>query len=200
VRNPFQGRPDVFLHGGRPLGGDVRWAAYPWPDPHEFDEGRILAALRAVMKPAQQDWGDAGTLVRFAVGNDHRGTIYPASVAMVDVLLLIAQEYPGRPRHVALSVLDDWWGGYEPERGFESFVGTDGARIAVIPAIVRRLTGTTALFDHIAVDVSDPVAATLARDLLTVIPLGWGNAVNGSILHNWGGRVDEDGTVHFPKD
>lgn len=177
----------------------MRWAAFPWPDPRDHDEVRILAALRAVMEPARKDWSDAGTLVRFAVGNDHRGTIYPAAVAMADVLLFIAKEYPGTPRHVALSVLDDWWGGYEPEDGFESFVDTDGARIAIIPAIVRQLTDATDLLNHIAADVSDPVAAGLARNLLIAIPLGWGNTVDGGIVHHWGGRVDEDGIVHFPK-
>ena len=151
------------------------------------------------MEPARKDWSDAGTLVRIGVGNDHRGSIYPAAVAMAEVLLFIAKEYQGGPRRVALSVLDDWWSGYEPEEGFESFVDADGARIAVIPAIVRQLTDAIDLLNYISADASDPVAATLARNLLTVIPLGWGNTVDAGIVHNWGRRVDEDGIVYFPE-
>jgi hypothetical protein len=178
----------------------VRWAALSWPDPDDHDEGRILAALRAVMEPARKDWSDPGTLVRFAVGNDHRGTIYPAAAPMVQILLFIAKEYAGMPRRVALSVLDDWWGGYEPEDGFESFVDTDGVRTALIPAIVQKMTDATDLLNHIAADASDPVAAVLAQNLLIVIPLGWGNAVDGGVVQNWGGRVSEDGSAHFPED
>jgi hypothetical protein len=189
----------VFLRDGRPLGGDVRWAAFPWPDTRADNEEHILAALRAVMKPSRKDWSDAGTLVRFSVGNDHRGSIYPAAVAMTEILLFIAREYTGEPRRVALSVLEDWWGGYEPEGGFESFVNGDGARIPVIPAIMRQIIGATSLLNDIAAIESDHVAAAIARNLLTVIPLGWGNAVDGGVVQNWGGRVEDDGSVRFPE-
>jgi len=175
----------------------VRWAAFPWPD-SRVDHEEVRAALRAVLEPHQNDWSDAGTMVRFAVGNDHRGSIYPAALAMVDILLSIAREHPGEPRRVALSTLEDWWSGYEPEHGFESFADADGARIALIPAIVRKMTDAVPLLEQIAGGASDSAAAALARDLLIVIPLGWGNAMDGGVVQNWGGRVEDDGSVRFP--
>ncbi|GAA4605053.1 hypothetical protein BJY16_005234 [Actinoplanes octamycinicus] len=190
----------MFLHDGRPLGQEVRWAAFPWPESRAGNEKNILAALRAVLAPNPKDWSDAGTMVRCAVGNDHRGSLYPAALAMVDILLFIAREYPGEPRCVALSVVADWWGGYEPEHGFESFAEAGGATVAVIPAIVQKMTDAIPLLQTIAGVGSDPTAAALARDLLTVIPLGWGNAMDGGVVQHWGGQVAEDGSVRFPGD
>src|SRR4051794_14408826 len=91
----FRRPPAEFVHDGLPLGGDVDWAAFPWPDPATYDRRRILGALRAVIVPHPMDWADAGTLVRCAVGNDHRGTLYPAAVAMAEKLLMVAERYPG---------------------------------------------------------------------------------------------------------
>lgn len=199
VRRWFRRPPDVFLHDGGPLGGDVDWAAVPWPDPRDYDRTRILRALRAVAQPHRNDWTDAATMVRCVVGNDHRGTIYPAAVAMTEQLLTIVDSYPGSPRSVALAVLEHWWSGYEPESGFESYVDARGVRVGVIPEVARRITQAAALLTRAADDTSDPAASGSARALLTVLPLGWGHTVDeGGRIEFWGGRVDPDGTVHFP--
>ena len=196
----FRRPPDEFVHDGLPLGDDVDWAAFPWPDPGDYDRRKILSALRAVVAPHPKDWTDAGTLVRFAVGNDHRGTVYPAAVAMAEKLLMVAESYPGHPQWVALAVLEAWWGGYEPEVGFSSYVDADGSRLGVIPEIARRITGAAPLLTRIAGMVSEPANAALASALLTVIPLGWGHVVDEhGVVHSWGGRVDPDGSVHFPE-
>lgn len=139
------------------------------------------------------------TLVLNAVGNDHRGTIYPAAVAMTEQLLTIAESYPGTPRWVALAVLEDWWGGWEPEAGFASYVDAEGVRVGAIPQIVQRVTEATGLLNRIATGDSGSVGAALARDLLTVIPLGWGHTVDDGIVRFKGGRVDPDGEYHFPE-
>jgi hypothetical protein len=196
----FRKPRDEFLHDGRPLGGDVDWAAFPWPDPPGCDKRKILAALRAVIAPSPKDWTDAATLVRFSVGNDHGGIVYPGAVAMTEKLLVIAESYPGQPQWVALVVLESWWGGYEPETGFSSYVDADGRRLGVIPEIARRITDAAGLLTRIAEDASTPENAALAAALLAVIPLGWGHAINedGSV-DSWGGRLDPDGTVHFPE-
>lgn len=170
-------------------GNDVDWAAFPWPEPGDYDRRQILSALRAVIRPDPADWSDPGTLVRFAVGNDHRGTVYPAAVAMTDVLLKIAAACPGEPRRVALDVLEAWWSGFEPEHGFASYVDAAGHRVAVLPEIARRVTAATDLLTGIE-----------ARALLTVIPLGWGHTLNeDGGVEFWGGRLNPDGSVHFPR-
>lgn len=198
-RRLFPGPPDEFVRDSRVLGGDVDWAAFPWPEPGDGNRRHILGALRAVVEPHPKDWTDAGTLVRSAVGNDHRGTIYPAAVAMTEQLLIVARDYPGDPRCVALGVLDQWWSGFQPERGLERYTDANGARVAVIHEIARLLSEATHLLTRIAADPTDPSGAALARNLLTVIPLGWGHTVEEhGVVQAWDGVVDRDGIVHFP--
>lgn len=171
-------------------GEEVDWAAFPWPHPGDYDRKLILAALRAV---EHGDRPDPATLVRGAVGNDHRGTIYPAAVAMTEQLLAIAEHHPGRPRLVALTVLEDWWGGYEPEHGLHAYDDAGGTRRGVIPEIARRVTAASGLLRRFAAEPCAPAAA-----LLTVIPLGWGHEVDETgQVEWWGGRVDPDGSVDF---
>ena len=199
VRRLFSRPPPEFIRDGRPLGGDVDWASFPWPAPATYDRKAILRSLRAVMAPHPRDWSDPATMVRVAVGNDHRGTVYPAAVAMTEQLLTIVKDYPGDPRQVALCVLDDWWSGYEPEQGFESYLTPNGTRVAVLPEIARQVTDATDLLTQIATQSPIPEEATLARNLLQVTPLGWGHTVDEhGEFHWWGGHLDRDGVVHFP--
>jgi hypothetical protein len=196
----FSRPPAEFLRDGRPLGGDVDWASFPWPEPGTYDRAAILRALRAVMSPHPRDWSDPATMVRFAVGNDHRGTVYPAAVAMTSQLLTIAADFPGDPRQVALCILDEWWSGYEPETGFESYPDADGTRVAVIPEMARRIAGATDLLTRIATRSPTLAEATLASNLLRVIPRGWGHTVDeDGTIHSWGGHLDENGVARFPE-
>jgi hypothetical protein len=200
ARRWFPGRTDESAPDGRSPGGDVDWAAFPWPPPGDVDRARILAALRAVVDATPATWNEAATMVRFAVGNEHRGTVYPAAVAMTEQLLAVAERYPGTARWVALSVLEAWWSGYGPETRLASYVDARGVRVAVLPEIERRIAAATGLLTMIANSPSDPAAAAVARDLLTVIPLGWGHAVdNRGFPRHWGGRINPDGTVDFPR-
>jgi hypothetical protein len=197
---PFRGwlrrRPDVFVHQGQVLGADVDWDAIPWPEPGGCDRRRILQALRAVVEPHRRDWNDPITMMEYTVGNGHSGTVYPAALAMIGQLLIVVEHYPGLPRQTALQILADWWGGYAPERGLESYVDRSGTRIALLPAMAQRIADAAGLFAHIV--ESDPDSAAAAQALLTVIPLGWGHEVDDGKVHHWGGRVDPDGSVHFP--
>ena len=85
-------------------------------------------------------------------------------------------------------------------RTASSYVDADGSRLGVIPEIARRITGAAPLLTRIAGMVSEPANAALASALLTVIPLGWGHVVDErGVVHSWGGRVDPDGSVHFPE-
>jgi hypothetical protein len=118
----------------------VDWEGCVWPEGEKADRRRILAALRAVVEPDPKDWSDPQTMVQVAVGNPHRGSLYPAAVPMTDLLLLIAREYPGRPRAVALNVLEDWWGLFEVEPKSEA---------GVIPAIVERITAARPFLESI---------------------------------------------------
>lgn len=200
IRRWFQKSPDQLGSTGRVLGADVNWAAFPWPRPEDCDLERILGALRAVVDARPTDGADAATKVRFAVGSEYRATVWPAAVAMTEQLLIVARAYPGTPRWVALSVLESWWGGYGPEPRLATYVDDTGASVGVLWEIQRRVGGAAGLLTQIAASPNDPVSAAVARDLLTVIPLGWGYAVNDyGVPQSWGGRINPDGTVHFPR-
>lgn len=180
-------------------GADVDWAAFPWPEPGDDNPAQIRSALRAVVEPHRKDWADPATMVRFAVGNDHRGTVYPAAVAMTGQLLMIIENHRRGPRWWALAVLESWFGGYEPETGFESYADASGARIAVIPELERRIRAADGMLTRVAADESDPDSAALARALLAVFPLGWGHTLgDDGRPESRGMRVHPDGTVDFP--
>jgi hypothetical protein len=193
-------RPDVFVHRGQVLGAEVDWAAFPWPEPASYHRPRILAALRAVVEPRRKDWSDPVTIVEYTVGNGHAGTVYPAALAMTGQLLAVAESYPGEPRRRALRVLADWWGGYLAEPGLESFVDDSGVRIVLLPALAGRIADGADRYGRMATSDPDPEVVAVARELLTVIPLGWGHCLedDGSVSH-WGGQVQDDGTVRFPE-
>jgi hypothetical protein len=200
IRRWFQKSPDELSPAGRTLGAEVDWAAFPWPRPDDCDVPKILNALRAVVDARPTDWDQAARMVRFAVGNEHRGTVYPAAVAMTEQLLAVAARYPGTPRWVALGVLESWWSGYGPEPGLATYFDADGIWVGVLWEIQRRIAGASELLASIATSPNDPAAAAVARDLLTVIPLGWGYTVNQyGVPQSWGGRINPDGTVDFPR-
>ncbi|MFI6906960.1 hypothetical protein ACIBKY_37270 [Nonomuraea sp. NPDC050394] len=142
----------------------VDWAAIPgpeWYQPETVPEA--FAALRRDM--------EHGGRIRSVIGNDHAGTLCPAAVAGTDVLLEIIAERPGPPRQIALCVLLDWWGCFQPEPGFETFIGPGGETVDVIAAIVERVgraAGTLRVISE-----RDSNARGLIRDLLRAQSQGW---------------------------
>ncbi|MFD8532443.1 hypothetical protein ACFV0L_34010 [Streptosporangium canum] len=58
--------------------------------------------------------------LRYAVTNDHAGTLYPAAVPATGVLLRSIDKRLGAPRQEALNTLLDWWG-WLSEPGFETY-------------------------------------------------------------------------------
>ncbi|WP_155343170.1 hypothetical protein [Acrocarpospora pleiomorpha] len=105
------------------------------------------------------------------MGNDHAGTLYPAAVAGTDVLLHIIATCPGPPRNAALWVLLDWWGCFQPEPGFESYIDQDGHRVKVIPAIIERVEQAPDIM--CVIGEHDTSARGLVRRLLRNLERGW---------------------------
>ncbi|MFI6389314.1 hypothetical protein [Nonomuraea sp. NPDC050540] len=142
----------------------VDWAAIPGPEwyrPEAVPEA--FAALRGDR--------EQGTHIRSVIGNDHAGTLYPAVVAGTDVLLGIIAEHPGPARQTALCVMLDWWGCFQPEPGFETFIGAEGESVDVIAAIVERVGRAAGTLRVIA--ERDSNARSLIRELLKAQSQGW---------------------------
>ncbi|MFI6789979.1 hypothetical protein ACIBG4_21915 [Nonomuraea sp. NPDC050383] len=146
----------------------VEWAAFPGP---QWYRPETVAEAFATLIYISRGDHDPGHAVRSAVGNDHAGTLYPAAVIGTDVLLDIIARHPGRPRNVALGVLLDWWGCFQPEPGFESYVGQEGETVQVIPAIVRRVRLAVGMLQVIA--EQDSGARGLIQELITLLDQGW---------------------------
>jgi hypothetical protein len=155
------------------LAGQVDWSAIPGPD--LYDGREVAAALRAMRQPGPKDWADPAQMMRSAAGNDHAGTIFPAAVQATEEMLRLI-ENPGDARAIAFGVLLDWWGGFEPEPGFERVDDGSGGTIGLTDAVAHRVTAATELLARVAADETDPSSAA-ARDLLRVVAAGWGTWV-----------------------
>src|SRR2546423_14772067 len=123
-------------------------------------------------------------MMRFAVGNDHGGTIYPAAVEATRAMLDIIAARPGRPRGTALGVLLDWWSGFDPEPGYEQYRTADGERVDLISAMRDTILQGREVLQQAGADTRDPNGGRLATQLWTCVQAGWGYA------------VEDDGTLH----
>lgn len=161
---------------------DIDWSAIPGPP--EYRPDRVVRAFQALLHPTAEDWSDAGTMMRFAVGNDHGGTIYPAAVEATRAMLDIIAAYPGQPRAVALCVLLDWWSSFDPEPGYERYHTAEGDHVDLVSAMRDTILSGQEVLQHAVADTRDLKSGPLARQLWTCAQAGWGY---------W---VEDDGTLH----
>lgn len=169
-----------------------RWQEIDWsaiPGPPEYRPDTVATAFRALLAPHTDDRADPATMMRFAVGNDHRGTIYPAAVAATAAMLDIIKVRPDRPRHTALGILLDWWASFDPEPGYEEYLDAAGERVDVVAAIRRTVLGATHMLEQVQKDQRDAVGGRLAAELLTCARSGWAIWIeqDGSICHRTDG-------------
>ena len=146
----------------------VDWASIPGPVWYRPED--VPRAFRDVIRATWKD-REAGHDIYSAVGNDHAGTLYPAAVLGTDVLLHIIAAGPGMPRNTALAVLLDWWGGFTPEPGWETYTDPAGQRVEIIPAIIGRVAASADVLRKIAEE--DTQARGLVRALLRGLSRGW---------------------------
>jgi hypothetical protein len=168
-----------------------RWQEIDWsaiPGPPEYRPDTVATAFRALLAPHPDDRADPATMMRFAVGNDHGGTIYPAAVAATAAMLDIIEVHPGQPRRAALGILLDWWASFDPEPDYEEYLDAAGERVDVVAAIRRAVLGATHVLEHTQEDQRDAVAGRLAAELLACARSGWGVWIeqDGSICHRTG--------------
>ncbi len=167
---------------------DEPWEAVSWsaiPGPPEYRPEAVLAALRAMLSPMSTDWADSATMMRFAAGNDHGGTIYPAGVAATAAMLEVIDMHPGDARRTALAVLLDWWV-FDPEPGCEEFLGENKEPVNLVLGIQDTVLAASSMLERVASDPHDPVAGPLGAELMLCARHGWGSFVqDGTIQHRW---------------
>jgi hypothetical protein len=150
----------------------VSWEQIPGPP--GYRPGRARAAverLAAAGLPQQAGLAVAG--LRFAVSNDHGGTLYPAVVPAVTIFIEVIDTMPGSAREEALTALLDWWGTFGPEPGFETYTGFQGGPAEMITdAIARRVRDAQSVLSRVAGEQSGrhrkPVMA-----LFRCLDTGW---------------------------
>jgi hypothetical protein len=163
---------------------DEPWEAVDWsaiPGPPTYRPEAVLAALHSLLSPKATDWADPATMLRFAAGNDHGGTIYPAGVAATVAMLEVIDMHPGDARRAALAVLLDWWV-FDPEPGHEEYLGENNRPVNLVVAIQGAVLDASPMLERVASDPHDPIAGRLAAELILCARHGWGSFVhNGTV-------------------
>jgi hypothetical protein len=128
----------------------VDWAQIPgtrWYQP----ELATAAANSLVQADTPRRLVQAVADLRFAVSNDHAGSLYPASVPAAGMLLQVILDVPGEPRAYALGTLLDWWGTFRPEPGFEVYDDPASGRVEVTEGIMQQVRQATDALRRLAV-------------------------------------------------
>jgi hypothetical protein len=144
------------------------WAEIPGPK--YYRPWEVEPAMRSLAETTMET-GDVGASVRWAVGNDHAGTLYPAAVVATSRLLDIIEQRAGAPRRAALQILLDWWGTFQPEPGFEEFHDLSGNDVKLVPALMKEIAAAKAMIQSIP--DRDSIARKPALVLLQCIEAGW---------------------------
>lgn len=152
--------------------GTVDWAQIPgtrW-----YRAGLAVAAADALAR-ADTPGRAARALadLRFAVSNDHAGSLYPAAVPAVDLFLQVIVERPGEPRMYALSTLLDWWGCFRPEPGFEIYDDPVSGPVEVTEGIMRRVRQAAGALRRLAADFPAGEHRRPVTEVLGLLGRGW---------------------------
>ena len=107
--------------------------------------------------------------LRDAVSNDHAGSLYPAAVPAVGVLVQVILERPDEARASALSTLLDWWGTFGPEPGFEIYDDSPCGPTEITEGIMRRVRQAAAALKPLAVGEN----RRAINEVLRLLDQGW---------------------------
>lgn len=150
----------------------VNWEQVPGPDGYLPSRARE-AAGRLAAGVSSERGGKAVADLRFAVSNDHRGTLYPAAVPATAVFLQVIDTMPGSPRTEALNALLDWWGAFGPEPGFETCQDPlGGPAEEVTDGIMRRVRSTATMLERVSREPSG-LHHKSVMELLRGLDAGW---------------------------
>lgn len=138
-----------------------------WPGPPEYRPHRVAPALAALLAVDSEAAATAAWMAVLAeIGNNHAGTLYPASAAAVGIILLIARAGAPWARWAALNILIDMLC-FEPAQGHASFVDPTGRVCNVRLLLHGAIMSHADYFRSVAASVTAPSAERSAAQLLT---------------------------------
>ncbi len=130
----------------------------PWNNPQS-----LPSAFEAVMLAGNEESSQtAYHRLLSAIGNDHAGTYYPVALEILPATEAILRDGSAWARRIALEVLIDLFGSFEPEPGFEVHRGVELER-----AVRSGIVGFAPCLGELA--SGDEVDARGARELLASI-------------------------------
>ena len=140
-----------------------RYPGPPWNHARSVEEA-LSAATAANDETSFQKAYDE---ILFAVGNNHAGTYFPVAVFLIPELApLLVSDQPW-PRRVALEVLVDLTGSFEPEPGFEAILLPDGNRCGTAGALKRAVSELASLLHSLQAKTG--VESELATEILCAL-------------------------------
>ncbi len=144
---------------------EVDWDSFPGPTyEHEgrvvemYDPRKVPRALRTLTEATSEElaW-NAHDHFLFSIGNDHRGTLYPAAAAAMPFVVDIARRTDCVwASFAALNVLIDIVASFEPENGYDVFVRPDGTAVGLMDAVVEPVRRAEDHFRPLLANASFP--------------------------------------------
>lgn len=108
--------------------------------------------------------------LRYAVSNDHAGTLYLAAVPATTLFLEVIANQPGPARREALDTLLDWWGLFVAAPECEIYDDPEGGPVDVCEGIAGKVRMAADMLRRVSEDPSAgghhrPAAKELLRNL-----------------------------------
>ncbi|MCO5999499.1 hypothetical protein NE234_39585 [Actinoallomurus sp. WRP9H-5] len=144
-------------------------------DARAYDSMSARAAVDALRDPRSAEHAARAVAdLRYAVSNDHAGTLYAAAVPATTLFLEVIADQPGPARMEALHALLDWWGCFvaDPECGI--YDDAERGPVDVCEGVVERVRAAADMLRRVA---EDPSAGghhrPVVRELLQNLDTGW---------------------------
>lgn len=96
-----------------------------------------MEALRG--QRSAEDVARAVADLRYAVSNDHAGTLYPAAVPATTAFVEVIADQPGPARREALDMLLAWWGCFVAEPDCATYGDPEDGPIDVCEGIAVKV-------------------------------------------------------------
>ncbi len=129
-------------------------------------------ALRG--SPSAEHAARAVADLRYAVSNDHAGTLYPAAVPATTLFLKVIAAQPGPARMEALDALLDWWGCFVADPECDIYDDPERGPVDVCEGVAERVRAAADMLRRVA---EDPSAGghhrSAAKELLQNLDAGW---------------------------
>lgn len=148
-------------------------------DARAYSSDRARAAVEVLRNPRSAEHaGRAVADLRYAVSNDHAGTLYPAAVPATTLFLEVIAVQPGPARTEALDALLDWWGCFVADPECDSYDDPERGPVDVCEGIAEQVRMAADMLRRVA---EDPSAGgqhrPAAKELLRNLDAGWDRTV-----------------------